>query len=256
MEMTRREFVAVAGGCATLGLKGFSLGVAEGEREAGRTVTVCIYGATPGGLAAAISAASHGSTVVVVEPSGQIGGLLTSGLSWSDFRTFESLSGVFRDFTHRVEEHYIERYGAGSDQVTACFRGTHGEPHVNKQVLEEMLSEHDGIRVVLQQTLADVEESDQSSLRRIERLIFRQSAGGSTLNIKANMYIRTETPPPAAALSKNTATTTRGCCTLSRMMIRCRRRFSNKRATGDFARTNSPRTIICLRSSTFAKPGG
>ncbi len=189
MEMSRRKFVAVAGGCAALGLKGLFLGAAEDEREVERAVTLCICGATPGGLAAAISAARHGSTVVVVEPAGQIGGLLTSGLSWSDFRTFESLSGVFQDFADRVEQYYVERYGADSEQVTACFRGTHGEPHVNKRVLEEMLSEHNGIRVVLQHTLADVELSDLSGLERIERVIFTPNTGGGTLKIEAHMFI-------------------------------------------------------------------
>ncbi len=56
---------------------------------------VLVYGATPGGIAAAVSAAKGGQDVLLVEPTTRIGGMVTCGLSYSDFRSFESLSGFF-----------------------------------------------------------------------------------------------------------------------------------------------------------------
>jgi hypothetical protein len=79
-------------------------------------------------------------TVELVEPSRRIGGLVTSGLSHSDFRTFEALTGAFLGCAQRVEKHYARTYGPDSPQVRESFRGTLGEPKVNLLVLEEMLA--------------------------------------------------------------------------------------------------------------------
>ncbi len=102
--------------------------------------SVLIYGATPSGIAAAVSAAKAGHPVTLVEPTGQIGGLLTSGLSYTDFRSFESLTGFFWDFSRRVQADYERRYGVDSEQAKAAFRGTHGEPSVNLRILQAMLA--------------------------------------------------------------------------------------------------------------------
>ncbi len=66
-------------------------------------IDVLVYGATPGGIAAAVSAAKGGQEVLLVEPTDRVGGLFTCGLSNSDFRSFESLSGFFWDFSQRVK---------------------------------------------------------------------------------------------------------------------------------------------------------
>ncbi|MBX3739642.1 MAG: FAD-dependent oxidoreductase [Akkermansiaceae bacterium] len=121
---------------------------------------IIIYGATPGGIASAISAAKSGSTVTVVEPGKQVGGLVTSGLSHTDFHSFESLSGSFADFAARVEAHYVKTYGKDSQQVKDCFRGTFAEPKVNRLVLEQMLAEQKGITIVKGAHLSDVTVKD------------------------------------------------------------------------------------------------
>ena len=42
---------------------------------------VCVYGGTPGGITAAISAAREGASVVLLEQTRHVGGLSTSGLN-------------------------------------------------------------------------------------------------------------------------------------------------------------------------------
>lgn len=109
---------------------------------------VVVYGATPAGIAAALAAADDGSSVLLVEPTPRVGGMLTSGLSHTDFHALDALTGTFLDFTKRVEKHYVTKYGPNSQQVKDCFRGAFGEPSANLLVLEAMLAERKNLRVV------------------------------------------------------------------------------------------------------------
>lgn len=151
---------------------------------------VLVYGATPGGVASAISAARHGHTVLLVEPTTRIGGLLTCGLSHTDFRTFEALGGTFLDFAQRVERHYRDEYGPDSEQAK-CWRGTHGEPKVNLLVLEKMLAEHKSIQVVKEHTLVDVMTGEYVGGRRPLVAVALRSTGKSkeTRKINARVFI-------------------------------------------------------------------
>lgn len=114
-----------------------------------RTVTVdaMVYTATPAGIASAISAGSGGHKVLLIEPTDRIGGMTTNGLSHTDFRTFEGISGTYLDFCKRIKGYYAKKYGAEAKQVKDCFRGTHGEPHVNRIVFEKMLAEVPSVQV-------------------------------------------------------------------------------------------------------------
>lgn len=123
---------------------------------------VVIYGATPGGISAAVAAAKSGSQVVLVEPTARVGGLLTSGLSHSDFHSIESLSGSFLDFSQRVKAHYVKTYGAESEQVETSYEGTFGEPKVNLRVLEQMLAEQPRISVYKQAVLKRVIQNERN----------------------------------------------------------------------------------------------
>lgn len=111
---------------------------------------VLVYGATPGGIAAALAAGADGRSVLLVEPTRRIGGLVTSGLSHTDIRTLEGITGAFADFSRRVEDYYRDTYGADSPEVAACYHGIFGEPKVNLLVFEKMIAEDANIRVVLE----------------------------------------------------------------------------------------------------------
>jgi len=108
---------------------------------------VVIYGGTPGGIAAAISAAGQGSSVALIEYHDHIGGMITSGLGKSDVENRAMIGGLFVEYTKRVERHYIARYGAGSENVKLCHEGYYSEPSVAEAVLEAMLREQPGITV-------------------------------------------------------------------------------------------------------------
>ncbi|MEQ1851992.1 MAG: FAD-dependent oxidoreductase [Chthoniobacteraceae bacterium] len=137
---------------------------------------VLVYGATPAGIAAALAAAADGEKVLLVEPADRIGGMLTNGLSHTDFRTFESLTGAFLDFTRAVEAHYRETYGADAPQ-TKNFRGNHGEPKVNQLVLEKMLAAQPRITVWRSRSLEALKCSVDGEMRSAEIAIFHDGHG-------------------------------------------------------------------------------
>lgn len=118
-----------------------------------------VYGGTPAGIAAAMSAAQDGLKVLLVEPTHRIGGLMTSGLSHTDFHSFESLSGSFLHFSKRIKSYYIGQYGPNSQQVVDCFEGTFAEPKVNLLVFEQLLSELPQITLLRNHQLRAVELS-------------------------------------------------------------------------------------------------
>ena len=111
-------------------------------------VDVLVFGGTPCGIGAAIGAAREGRSVLLVEPTGHLGGMVTSGLCHTDFRTFEGITGFYLTFSKAVESYYREKYGPTSEQVKQCWRGLQAEPHVNELIFERLLAEHVGIRVL------------------------------------------------------------------------------------------------------------
>lgn len=164
MRMTRRRFLHTAAVVTT----GVSAGCAA--RDDSPDYDLLIYGATPAGIAAAWSAADDGLRVLLAEPTARIGGMVTSGLSHTDFRTFEALTGAFHTFRGRILAHYAAEYGKDSTRYHETFGGTHAEPKVNLQVFEEMIAERPSIEVVRNARLTGVETGLVSGNPRIASL--------------------------------------------------------------------------------------
>lgn len=134
-------------------------------------VDVVVYGATPSGIAAAVSAAKDDCSVLLVEPTHRIGGMITSGLSHTDFHSRESLSGSYLSFAKRVKSYYVEKYGPESQQVEDCFDGTFAEPKVNLLVLEQIIAEQPRIKILRSSSLTEVEITEVSPGEKLIRSI-------------------------------------------------------------------------------------
>lgn len=121
----------------------FSL-FATAELRAADSFDVVVYGATPSGVMAAVSAARQGLRVALVEPTSHIGGMLSGGLSNSDVDNQKQLiGGLARSFFTSAGEHY-------GQPIAWAF-----EPHVAKDILVGMLqSAH--VYVNLNSALAQV----------------------------------------------------------------------------------------------------
>ncbi len=100
---------------------------------------VAVYGATAAGVAAAVAAHEAGAQTALVEPGAHIGGMVSSGLSWTDVGDVRVLGGFARRFYAAVAEHY----GAALWEVKGP------EPHVAERLLESFL---DGVDVRLRTT--------------------------------------------------------------------------------------------------------
>ncbi|HRE80095.1 MAG TPA: FAD-dependent oxidoreductase [Opitutaceae bacterium] len=151
--------------------------VTTSSRAESISYDVIVYGATPGGIAATLSAAKSGRTVLLVEPSIRIGGLTTNGLSHPDFKSFEAITGTYLELVRRTTAYYSKTYGADSQQVKDTFRGTHAEPKVNLLLYQQMLAEYPQITVKTQWTLVDVKTRGPQGDRWVRAAHFRDSAG-------------------------------------------------------------------------------
>jgi hypothetical protein len=107
---------------------------------------VIVYGATPGGFCAAISAAREGASVILLEPSDHIGGHITGGLSFCDSNQMvrRTIMGLFDEWHTRVVKDYTDRglqapYDASKKDTS---KWTY-EPHVAMRVTLAMLKEAD-----------------------------------------------------------------------------------------------------------------
>jgi hypothetical protein len=112
---------------------------------------VIVYGATPGGFCAAIAAAREGAKVVLLEPTGHIGGLSTGGLSHCDSNQMrrEALTGLFEEWHVRIAQDYIARGRPAPYDPKDKTPGIRWifEPHVALRVTQAMLKEA-GVTVV------------------------------------------------------------------------------------------------------------
>ena len=114
---------------------------------------VCIYAGNSGGVAAAVTAARLGLSVVVLEPGRHPGGLSAGGLSLTDIGHKQAIGGVAREFYRRLGRHY---------GVAEHWRF---EPHVAEETFRQWLRE-ETVEVIYGSFIARVELHDN----RIARL--------------------------------------------------------------------------------------
>jgi FAD dependent oxidoreductase len=90
---------------------------------------VCVYGATSGGVAAAVAAARLGKNVALICQNNHVGGMTASGLGVTDKGVAASIGGIAAEFYSRVGAAY------GSTNPVYYF-----EPHVAEQIFLQMLN--------------------------------------------------------------------------------------------------------------------
>lgn len=90
---------------------------------------VLIYGATPGGITAAIAAKESGKSPLIIEPTQNIGGIITGGLGFTDVCLPEYFGGLTRE--------YFERIGSKYGKTLQWKL----EPHIGEQVFYEIVND-------------------------------------------------------------------------------------------------------------------
>jgi len=139
---------------------------------------VCVFGATPGGIAAAIQASRMGRSVVLLEPGKFIGGMTAGGLGATDIGNKAAIGGIAREFYRRIARHYAndaawkfetrDEYFAkrssgqskASDLTSSDATMWTFEPHVAEKVFREMLAEA-RVPIYMEQRLSLVRKKEK-----------------------------------------------------------------------------------------------
>ncbi len=115
--------------------------------SAAQKFDVVVYGGTAGGVITAVSAAREGLNVALLEPRDHLGGMVSGGLSRTDFAKKEVIGGYALEFYARAGRHYqMSRHG----QELAWFP----EPGVAEKILREMADEA-GVKVFYRHRLRE-----------------------------------------------------------------------------------------------------
>ncbi len=123
---------------------------------------VVVYKASPAGIAASIQATRMGLKVALIEPHGQVGGMLVEGLGGSDidnhsnFKNSSAVSGIALEFYKRIAKAYkreaeFEELLLSGQKNPDLWRF---EPKVAQEVIQEWLDEYE-IDVFLDHPLAE-----------------------------------------------------------------------------------------------------
>ncbi|MBC7891396.1 MAG: FAD-dependent oxidoreductase [Sphingobacteriaceae bacterium] len=151
---------------------------------------VVVYGATPSGVFAALNAARQGHSVALIEEYKHIGGLMTGGLSFTDFLSIEALGGTFDEYRLRALNYYKTKYGPNSQQVADSYQGVNAEPHVTLMLFRQMLAEQPSIDVLTEHRLTKaVTGKAAQGLTRIQSATFQDLAGGTSRQLSGMVFI-------------------------------------------------------------------
>jgi ribulose 1,5-bisphosphate synthetase/thiazole synthase len=149
------------------------------------TTDVLVYGATAGGVAAAVAAARMGRNVTLVERGEHIGGVATAGLHMIDILRKNATGGICSEHVRDVQQYYINTYGADSEQYRLTFGGYWAEPHVASQLVQKMLDDEEGITLLKSHVLKHVLKKGQ----RVTGCVFEERGMGRLLHIDAQVTI-------------------------------------------------------------------
>ena len=122
---------------------------------------IVIYGGTSAGIVAAVQATRMGKTVIVIEPSGHIGGLSTGGLGATDIGNKQAIGGISREFYERIAQKYAkpeawkwqekEDYSRKSTEEEIPSMWTF-EPKVAQEIFQDLIHENN-LDIVLNERL-------------------------------------------------------------------------------------------------------
>lgn len=136
---------------------------------------ICVYGATSGGITAALTAGKLGKSVILIEPSRRIGGLSSGGLGHTDVGAVEIIQGLAMDFYRRVGKCY------GKDGAVFDF-----EPKYALAAFEDMLRE-ESMKVLMERRVRKVKKQGC----RLTEIVLEDASQERrpTLRVKAREFI-------------------------------------------------------------------
>ena len=160
-----------------------------------------IYGATPGGIAAAVSAARFGQSVLLCEYEDHIGGIVSNGLTNADIGKRQAVGGFFYEFTRRVVRYYeeMDHGNPARPNVKLCHDGYWYEANAAERIFHQMIDEQQGrIRLLLRHELKRAVVSNH----RLTAIVLEdRSRPGQAVEIESNVFVDATYEGDLAALA-------------------------------------------------------
>ena len=155
-DLSRRRVLSYLGASAAAATVGVISGCGVSPNKDLRNTTILssydivVVGGTPSGIMAARAAIREGATVILIENTRHIGGILTSGLGVTDSYHYEIIGGLSAAFYRNLGAYY--GLSSGKSQYT-------WEPHVAELIFNNYL-ESSKATVVLGRTVASLVKRD------------------------------------------------------------------------------------------------
>jgi hypothetical protein len=152
---------------------------------------VCVTGATPAGVAAAVRAARAGYRVVLTQHTAHLGGMCTNGLGQWDAKSDHRRCPIFAEILDRLETHYRETYGPESTAHHAArytvkrYPVGSFEPSVIERIFNELVAAEANLTVWTGFYAA----SASVIARAIRSVVFRAWGGQEQRTVSARVYI-------------------------------------------------------------------
>jgi hypothetical protein len=156
----------------------------------GKRFHLIVAEATPGGIAMAVRAAREGLSVLLVNRTQHLGGMLSSGLGVWDTLYEGRRSPIYDEVRSAIFNYYRVTYGENSPQYRASLPAPVGhangrfEPSVAERILTELVAREKRI-VVLKGFVISAAEQEG---RRLRSVTFREWRGVRTVRVFGEIF--------------------------------------------------------------------
>lgn len=165
---------------------------------------LCVYEATPGGIAMAVRAAREGLSVVLVNHNDHLGGILSNGLGVWDTLWEGKRAPIYDEARQAFFDHYRTTYGEKSSQYRDALPGRSGhtngkfEPKVAEMVLTDLVKKEPRIRLITNRVISAVKR--EGAL--IQSVTFMHLRGDVVDEVNAKVFADCSYEGDLAALAK------------------------------------------------------
>jgi hypothetical protein len=170
----------------------------------GRQFNVVVIGGSPGGIACSVRAAREGSSVLLVQHTRHLGGMMTNGLTQWDALYGGHRAPLLSEVLRNIEKYYRLVYGEQSrDFQAARFTQSHYplgmvEPHVAEREFNRLVAAEPRITVLLEHYPVAVTR-DGALLRDVT---LRRYGGTEEIRVEAETFVDATYEGDLAALAK------------------------------------------------------
>lgn len=157
----------------------FQFGCAESINQKLISTDICVLGGSEAGFTAAIQASRLGKDVVLIEPTGHLGGMLVEGLGKDiRFGNASVIGGIAREFYIAVEKQYGLEANFDDPQWYSKY-----EPSIAEKTVENLLAKEKNITIIRKTRIKENNGIEKEGTK-ISKIILEDGK-----EIKAKIYI-------------------------------------------------------------------